>query len=409
MISFLERPTQILIDFNSMAWNLDTIRGFTGNKKMLVVIKANAYGHGLVEVARFLQDYAFRSKAEIELGVAYIEEAVELRIKSITLPILVMGAAIKEQIYLYIKNNINITVSSIEKLNHVICEATRLKQQAQIHIKIDTGMSRIGVKETTAPSLIKKALGNPSIQINGIYSHFVSSEIKDDQTNSAQLDKFLDVCEYFNTIGVPMPTRHIANSGAIINNQASYLEMVRPGILTYGVYPTDCMEKPLALKPVLSLVSQVSYFKVIAEGCSVSYGATWTADRQTRIATIPIGYGDGYQRALSNRAEVIINGKKFRIVGNICMDQLMVNLADHSAYNGDRVILIGSDGVNAITVEELADKAGTVPHHILTSLNERIPRYYHYWYDVPAQRREQPPAAHPSDSGLHAGQGRGDA
>lgn len=381
MISFIERPTQILIDLKNMAWNLDAIRQFTGNKKMLVVVKANAYGHGLVEVAKFLQDYSIRRAAQLELGVAYIEEAVELRMKSITIPILVMGAAIKEQIYLYIKNNINITVSSIDKLNHVICEATRLNIKANIHIKIDTGMSRIGVKESTAPSLIEKALTNKFIKINGIYSHFVSSEIKTGNTTSIQLEKFLNVCEYFNKIGAEMPTRHVANSGAIINNKESYLDMIRPGIITYGVYSTNAMEKPIPLKPVMSLVSQVSYFKIIEKGCSVSYGSTWTADKPTRIATIPIGYGDGYQRALSNKAEVIINGNKHTIVGNICMDQLMVNLTDHSAYNGDKVILIGNNGNSKITVEELADKANTVPHHILTNLNERIPRFYNYWYD----------------------------
>jgi alanine racemase len=141
------------------------------------------------------------------------------------------------------------------------------------------------------------------------------------------------------------------------------------------------MENPIPLKPVMSLVSQVSYFKIIEEGCSVSYGSTWTASKPTRIATIPIGYGDGYQRALSNKAEVIINGNKHAIVGNICMDQLMVNLTDHSAYNGDQVILIGDNGNCKITVEELADKANTVPHHILTNLNERIPRFYNYWYN----------------------------
>ncbi len=381
MISFIERPTQILIDLNKMAWNLDTIREFTGNKKMLVVVKANAYGHGLVEVAKFLQDYSVRRSAQLELGVAYIEEAVELRMKSITLPILVMGAAIKEQLYLYIKNNINITVSSVDKLNHVIREASRLNIKANVHLKIDTGMSRIGVKESTAPNLIDKALTSKFIQINGIYSHFVSSENKADTSTPRQLEKFLLVCEYFNKIGAETPSRHIANSGAIINNQDSYLEMIRPGVITYGVYSTHFMEKPLPLRPVMSLVSQVSYFKVIEKGCSVSYGATWTADRPTRIATIPIGYGDGYQRALSNRAEVIINGNKHKIVGNICMDQLMVNISDHSAYNGDQVILIGNDGKNEITVEELADQANTVPHHILTSLNERIPRFYNYWYD----------------------------
>ena len=219
-------------------------------------------------------------------------------------------------------------------------------------------------------------MASPHTLVEGIYSHFASSDAADLTSARVQLARFLEVLEWYDKQGIKPPVRHMANSGAVLQLRESHLDLVRPGILLYGVYPSDEVKHTIAVKPALSLRSRVVYFKVVTPGHPVSYGSTWQSDHPVRVVTVPVGYGDGYFRALSNVAHVLIRGKKYPVVGRVCMDQIMVNLEWETAYNGDVVTLLGADGAELITCEHLADWAGTIPYEVLTNLNTRIPRVY---------------------------------
>jgi alanine racemase len=228
----------------------------------------------------------------------------------------------------------------------------------------------------SAHGLLEQAAGCRHCQVEGIYSHFANADAADLTSARRQLGRFLEVLEWYDKQGVKPPVRHMANSGAVLQLRESHLDMVRPGILLYGVYPSDEVRKTIAVGPALSLRSRVVYFKVVTPGHPVSYGSTWESDHPVRVVTVPVGYGDGYFRALSNVAHVLIRGKRYPVIGRVCMDQIMVNIEWDTAYNGDVVTLLGADGDELITCEHIADWAGTIPYEVLTNLNTRIPRVY---------------------------------
>ncbi|MGH2581355.1 MAG: alanine racemase, partial [Anaerolineales bacterium] len=209
-----------------------------------------------------------------------------------------------------------------------------------------------------------------------IFSHFANAEAKDLTSAKLQLERFLEVLSFYEKHSLPTPLRHMANSGAILQLSESWLDIVRPGILMYGVYPSREVEHTIQVSPALTWSSRVVYFKVVEAGHPVSYGSTWQSDHAVRMLTIPVGYGDGYFRSMSGSAKVLINGKRYPVVGAICMDQFMVNIEQDSVFNADEVILVGGDNQNAIRVEELAEWAGTIPYEILTNINTRVPRVY---------------------------------
>lgn len=367
-----ERPTKIQIDLGALADNFRTIKARVGKSRVMAVVKANAYGHGLVPCAEKLiaagADY---------LGVALLEEGIELRQAGITAPILVFGGILGEQIKLFIDYDLELTASSISKLQAIDSVAAQLGKVARVHLKIDTGMERIGVHYYNAAAFFEESLRSKHCQVVGVFSHFASADSSDLTFANEQLNRFLESLEFFSQRSLPMPIRHIANSGAVITLPESHLDMVRPGIALFGVAPSPHLEKALALRPVMSLVSKIVYFKVVKAGAGVSYGHTWKAQQDTRVVTIPIGYGDGYPRRLSNCGQVLIRGKRFPIIGKVCMDQIMVDLGpEGEAYNGDEVVLIGAQDNQSITVTELAKHLDTVPHEILVSLNLRLPRTY---------------------------------
>ena len=247
-----------------------------------------------------------------------------------------------------------------------------------IHLKIDTGMERIGVHSENAAPFIEAAVASRWCEVKGIYSHLACADDPASSMTAEQLQRFLAACSHFDRIGAPMPVRHLANSGGVLHFPDTWLDMVRPGIALYGVLPDPAsLATAVKLRPALFLVTKVVYFKVVKAGSTVSYGATWTATQDTRVITLPIGYGDGYPRSLSSRGEVLVRGQRHPIIGRVCMDQFMVDVgADGSAYNGDEVVLIGRQGNAAIRCEDVAQAAGTIPYEILTGLNERIPREY---------------------------------
>ncbi len=370
-IEFKHRPTYAEVCLNSLRYNLGQIQGFVGGAKVMAVVKANGYGHGFEAVSKALQTAGVHS-----FGVAYIEEAVELRTLGITAPILVFGGLLKEQLDLYIKHDIEVTASSVTKMEQIDEAAARLGRRARVQLKVDTGLERIGVHYYSAPSLFDAALKAKHCDVVGVYSHFADVRKEDLTLTKLQLERFQECLRYFEARATAPFMRHIAASGGLMALKESHLDMVRPGLSLYGVYPSPGLAATLPLKPVLSLKSQVVYFKVVKKGAGVSYGHTWIAPEDTRVVTVPIGYGDGFLRRLSGSSDVLIRNTRHPIVGAICMDQLMVNVGQGVAYNGDEVVLFGQQGNQRISVEEVAQASGMSPYEILVTLNQRIPRVF---------------------------------
>jgi alanine racemase len=369
--SFGQRPTRIRVDLDALTHNLRALRAHAG-VPVMGIVKANAYGHGLVPVGLHLQ-----AQGVEQLGVAFLEEGVALRKAGVAVPLLVMGGIFGPQAAALIANDLEITVSSIAKLSQVEAAAEALGRRATIHLKIDTGMERIGVHSYNAGPFIEAALASKHCVVKGVYSHLACADDPASSMTLQQLERFLDACAHFDRVGAPMPIRHLANSGGVLHFPDTHLDMVRPGIALYGVLPDPSARATMELRPVLSLHSQVVYFKVVPAGQSVSYGATWAPAIDTRVVTIPIGYGDGWPRALSSRGEVLIRGERRPMVGRVCMDQFMVDLGPAgTAYNEDEVVLIGEQGGAAIRCEDVAAAAGTIPYEVLVNLNNRIPRGY---------------------------------
>lgn len=370
-IDEIVRPTRVEVDLGILADNFRTIKSHVKNSKVMPILKANAYGHGLVRVAQLYE----KLNADY-LGVAVVEEGILLREMGIKMPILVLGGVWGNQIPLFLKHDLSITASSIDKLKQIDETSGMMKIKAKVHLKVDTGMERIGVHHYNAEKFLDTAYQCRNIFVEGLYSHFATSESEDLTHAKLQLERFNEVLQFFEKRSIKLPIRHIANSGAILQLRDANLDMVRPGILLFGVYPSENVRKSIEVKPALSWKSLIVYFKVIKAGSGVGYGLTFIPNHNIRAVTIPVGYGDGYFRSLSNKGLVLINGKKYHVIGNVSMDQIVVNIENDSAYNSDKVILLGSDGKNSITAEDLAKWAGTIPYEILTNINTRVPRIY---------------------------------
>ncbi len=365
------RATWAEIDLDRLRANLEAIRTWVQPAKVMPILKANAYGHGLAEVAKFLSplvDY---------IGVAVLEEGIFLRRLGVQAPILVLGGIWGDQIPKYLEYDLTLTASSIERLEQIDEAARQRGVRARVHLKIDTGMERIGVHYYNAHTLQEAAVRCcRNVEVEGIFSHFANADAADLTHARLQLERFEEVLRFYERHSLPMPLRHMANSAAILQLPESHFDMVRPGIMLYGVYPSPSVPRRLEVRPALTWKSRVVYFKVVQPGHPVSYGSTWQSDHPVRIVTVPVGYGDGYFRSMSNRAQVLIRGRRYPQVGRICMDQMMINIESDSAYNGDEVILLGEADGERITAEDLAEWAGTIPYEILTNINTRVPRVY---------------------------------
>jgi alanine racemase len=365
-----DRPTRAEIRLGALRRNYELARSLAGpGVKVMAVVKANAYGHGLVRVATELvaagADY---------LGVAFLEEGEALRRAGVKAPILVLGAVATAQIPRFIESDLEITLPSLEKARAVSAAAVAAGARAAVHLKIDTGMERIGVHWYSARPFVDEVLALPGLDIAGLFSHFATAD-GDLGFAREQLGRFREVVGYLESIGKRPPLVHMANSAALVALPESRFDMVRPGLLLYGYEPSP--ERRVGTEPVMRLMSKVVYFKVARAGAGVSYGLAWRADSDTRIATIPIGYGDGYSRALSNKGEAIIRGKRYPVVGKVCMDQLMVDLGQEGeAFNGDEVLLFGSRGEDRIDAQSLCERIGTIPYELTCMVNSRVPRIY---------------------------------
>ena len=364
------RATWAEIDLDRLKHNLDAIRKKVAPAKVMLVAKANAYGHGLVEVARAIGPLADT------IGVAVLEEGMLLRQLGVRAPIIVLGGIWGDQIPQYLQHDLTLTASSVERLEQIDAVAASMGVRAKVHLKIDTGMERIGIHYYSAHLLQEAALKCDHVEVEGIYSHFANADSADLGHARLQLERFNEVLRFYERHSLPMPVRHMANSAAVLQLPESHFDLVRPGILMYGVYPSAEVPRTIPVQPALAWKSRVVYFKVVKPGHPVSYGSTWQSDHEVRLVTIPVGYGDGYFRGMSNKAQVLLRGKKYPQVGRICMDQMMVNIEWDSAYNGDEVVLMGEAGEQAISAEDLAAWAGTIPYEILTNINTRVPRIY---------------------------------
>jgi len=360
------RPTYLEINLSQLKRNVEAIRKYVTPAKVMPMIKANAYGHGVDEVARFLEpsvDY---------FGVAILEEGIQLRELGVTKPILVAGGTLPEQVVLFAEYNLTLTGSSIELLDVAEEVSRSTGKRIKTHLKIDTGMERVGVHEYEAESFIERSLKLKHVEVEGLYTHLANSEDADLIHPRLQLERFQEVLHIYKKLSEPHPPlRHMANSAAILQFPESYFDLVRPGLMTYGVYPAGVMQS-VEIAPALTWRSRVAYAKITKPGRPVSYGSLWQAEAESRIVTIPCGYGDGYFRRMTNRAQVVVNKKKYPQVGRICMDQFMVNVGDDEAQVGDEVVLLG-DGISAY---DLAEWAGTNEYEVLTNISARVPRVF---------------------------------
>lgn len=364
------RPSYIHVNLDHITENFNAIKKQVGDTIVMPIIKANAYGHGIEVIGKHMEKFGAHS-----LGVAFVEEAILLREAGIKLPILVFGGILGDQIPIYLENDLTLTASSIEKLEQIDSTAEQMNVIAKVHLKIDTGMERIGIHYYSAEALLEASLKCNNLVVEGVFSHFANADTADLSHAKLQLERFNEVLSFYENRNLPFPIRHIANSAAILQMPESYFDMVRPGIMLYGVYPSNEVKKTIEIKPALTWKSRVVFFKVVKPNHPVSYGSEWQSDKMTRVVTIPVGFGDGYFRSMTGNASVLINGKKYPVIGRICMDQFMVNIYWDSAYNGDEVTLVGGNE-EAISVEDLADWAGTTPYEILTNINTRVPRLH---------------------------------
>jgi len=371
--SLSTRPTRIDINIANLLHNYKEIASKNNGSLVMPIVKANAYGHGLLRCG-----LALDQAGAPYLGVAYLEEALQLRTNGVKTRILVLGGIFVSQIDLFLQHDIDITASSVDKLR-AINERARLKgARARVHLKIDTGMERIGQHFYTAEKLLEEGLKSSHCEIAGIFSHFAAAESEDLSLSKLQFERFQEVLRFYEKRSLARPTAHMGCSGSIMQYSESNLDMTRPGLALYGLSPARHLDKKFNLRPVLSLSTQVVFFKVVKKGAGVGYGHTWTAPEDCRLVTLPIGYGDGYSTKLSNQGEVLIRSKRYRIAGKVCMDQVMVNLGPKGeAYNTDEVIIIGSQGEESISVWDICKLLGSEnPRELLVALNERIPRVY---------------------------------
>lgn len=367
------RPTRAEIDLEAIRHNLKQIRNRVGNTvKILAVVKANAYGHGLVEVSKALVE----GKVDY-LGVAIIEEGIELREKGIEVPILVFTPPFVNELELFLKYNLDVTLCSKETADALNTLVSNLGGRVNVHIKVDTGMGRLGIGHHDAGEFVKYVATLRSIHIQGIYTHFSTSDERDKEFTNLQLIRFRYVVASLKNIGIDIPLKHCANSGAILDLKDCFFDMVRPGIMIYGYYPSHETSESINLRQAMSLKSKIDFLKVVRAGSAISYGRKYIAKSDTKIASVPLGYADGYSRLLTNKAEVLIHGKRYPVVGTVCMDHVMIDLGMNSDVAlGDEVVFIGNDGNESITAWEISDKLGTIPYEVCCGISERVPRVF---------------------------------
>ena len=358
------------IDLAAIEHNIQEIKKcIHGGARLCAVIKADAYGHGAIAVARKAVE-----QGASYLAVAVLSEALELRQAGFTEPILILGATPLEEADCVVENNITQTVFTLEAAEAIAQAARRCNRTAKVHLKVDTGMSRIGIRPELAGELAKQISMLPGVELEGMFSHFALSDSRDKTYAKEQLARFELAIRKVEEKGVQIPIKHLANSAAILEMPETHFDMVRAGVILYGLWPSDEVEHVIELRPAMKVCAKLVYIKTMESGAPISYGCTFHTARQSRIATLPVGYADGYTRLFAGKAVVELHGQRVPVVGSICMDQCMVDVTDvPQAVEGDAVVLFGSPTLPA---DEAAGWLGTINYEIICMVSPRVPRIY---------------------------------
>jgi alanine racemase len=380
-----DHPTAAFVDLDRLLHNLAEIgRRLKGRSEILAVVKADAYGHGMVPVARCLETAGIR-----KFGVAYVEEGVRLRRSGIRGSILVMGGWMPGQVSDLIRHALTPVLFHPDHLTWLSAAGNAPAEPLPVHIKVDTGMGRLGLAPGEVTAFAKKVRDLKGFRLEGLMSHFSDDDLSGSALARDQVGRFARVRDDLAREGIAVPVLHMANSAAILSLESAWWQMVRPGISLYGYAPARSLAGVLSLEPVMTLKSRIAHLRKVPPGTPVGYGQTFVTRRESRLAVIPIGYGDGYLRVLSNRGEALVGGRRAPIVGRVSMDLVILDVTDISGCRmTDEVVLLGRQGNETISAVDLAERAGTIPYEILSGLGPRIPRVY---------------SGGPADSGLETG------
>jgi len=368
-------PTWVEINLDAIANNVKNIKKLIGKKKeLMAVVKGNAYGHDILEIASVVLN-----NGATRLAVARLEEGIFLRKSGITVPILVLGLTLKQQVEPLVSYNITPTVSEYEMIEKLSDSAFKEDKIVKVHLKVDTGMGRIGIPPNHVLNFIKKVKVLKNVEIEGIFTHFSVADEKDKSYTEAQFKKFVEVLNILEKEGIRIPVKHVGNSATLLDLPHMWLDMVRPGISLYGLYPSEDVQKTVKLTPAYSFKTRIVFLKELLQGKDIGYGRTYTTKKKrTVVASLPVGYADGYNRLLSNKGEVLVKGKRFPIIGRICMDQCMIDVTNLSQVKIDNeVVLWGRQGHEEIAVEEIAGKIGTINYEIVHMPDKkRVPKLF---------------------------------
>jgi alanine racemase len=364
------RPTEARIDASALAHNLREVRKAAPKARICAVVKADGYGHGAAIAAR-----SFLGAGADWLGVALVEEALALRNLDIRAPILVLGGQYTDY-GLLLQHQLTPLVYRAEMIDALAAAAKDRGVVAEAHLKLDSGMGRIGVLPRDLPGLLEHARSVPSVRLTGLCSHFANADLRDEAATARALELFAEARQAMRALGFPLQLSHLANSAAVLDVKISHYDMVRPGLMLYGAAPAPKFAGMAELRPAMSWVTGVSHLKWVPKGTKISYGHKWTAPRESLIATLPVGYADGYRRSLTNKAQVLIAGRRAPQVGTVCMDMMMADVTELAAEVslGSEVVLLGQQADARITAEEMSAICDTIPYEIFCAVGARVPR-----------------------------------
>ena len=362
------------VNLDAIAQNVKNIKKLIGEKKeLMAVVKGNAYGHDILEVSPVVLE-----NGATRLAVARLEEAIFLRKAGITVPILVLGLPLKQQAEFLVSYDITPAVCEFEMIEKLSELAVQMNKRTKIHLKVDTGMGRIGIFPYDVLRFIKKIKALKNVEIEGIFTHFSVADEKDKVYTEEQFRKFIEILTILEKEGIKIPIKHVGNSAALLDLPHMWLDMVRPGIAIYGLYPSKEVKKTINLIPAQQFKTKIVFIKELPLGESISYGRTYITKRRMRVASLPVGYADGYNRLLSNQGEVLVRGQRVPIIGRVCMDQCMIDVTNLTQVEiGDEVVLWGRQGEEMITVEEIAQKIRTINYEIVHMPDKkRVPKLF---------------------------------
>lgn len=366
------RPTHAVIDLAAIRHNVRELSSCLAGSILTAVVKANAYGHGAVAISK-----AALSAGAASLAVAIPEEGIEIREAGIAVPIFILGLVLPEQADIVIRHRLITPVCTLDSARALSAEAVRQGRRAYVMIKTDTGMGRIGLSPKHVHSFASEIMKMPSLEVMGIFTHMAAADASDKAYSHSQLHSFQTALQALKETNVSLPYISAANSAGIIDLPGSHFNLVRAGIALYGLPPSNEMHHNPNLIPAMQLITHITYIKYVQPGAKIGYGCTHTVTSPTYIATLPIGYADGYNRQLSNRADVLIRGTRRKLVGRVCMDQIMVDLGPEChAEVGEEAVLFGRQGEEEITVTELANLIGTINYELICAVSSRVPRIY---------------------------------